>query len=486
MATRVHPTPLELMLVLDARTCAMKKRYLSKAIPHGRSAVFFAGFLWAATIACAGPEQTQRSTGPDATTPPQTEVQVAQNTPKNKPTNSGAWHHFGESDEPSVVRQNQPGVWHAFGPDQGTPEVDPDETAPRQDFGGNRLANLERQMWALVNQDRLDPETAAETGGRAQPLRWNENLAEVARAHSHNMLEQRFFDHVDPDGRTLATRINEAGIPWRASGENIAIYGTIMGAEAAFMNEPRFQHNHRANILNANYTDVGIGIVQGSNGSLYITQDFVKLPADGGRVSNAPRPTYRPAPSLTPAARKAKIEGVVALSIVIDTQGRVTAVKQTSRPLGAGLDQRAAATVRAWKFEPARRDGVPVAAKMLVKVTFKRVANGHLYTTPDFVKLPAISGGVSSAPRPIYRPVPGYTSAAREAGIEGAVALSIAIDDRGNVTEVRQTSPPLGAGLDEIAATTVRTWKYEPARRDGVPVAVKMLVEITFKRPAAA
>ena len=314
----------------------MKRRYLLRTIPHGRSAVYFAGLWWAATIACVGLAQTPFSSEPVAATPAQAEVLAAQNTPKNTPAKSYGWHHFGESEEPSMAGQNQPGVWHAFGPDQGTPEVDPDETAPRQDFGANRLADLERQMRALVNQDRLDPETAADSGGRAQPLRWNENLAEVARAHSRNMLEQRFFDHVDPDGRTLATRINEAGIPWRDSGENIAIYRTIIGAEAAFMNEPRFQHNHRANILNANYTDVGIGMVQGSDGSLYITQDFVKLPANGGSVSNPLRPTYRPAPSLTPAAQKAKIEGVVALSIVIDTQGRVTAVRQTSRPLGAG------------------------------------------------------------------------------------------------------------------------------------------------------
>jgi uncharacterized protein YkwD len=140
------------------------------------------------------------------------------------------------------------------------------------------MADLERQMWALVNHDRLDPETSAETGGRAQPLRWNENLAAVARAHSRNMLEQGFFDHVDPEGRTVSARISAAGIPWRALGENIAIDGTVLGAEAAFMNEPRFQRNHRANILNANYTDVGIGIVKGPNGSLYITEDFVAIP----------------------------------------------------------------------------------------------------------------------------------------------------------------------------------------------------------------
>ena len=100
----------------------------------------------------------------------------------------------------------------------------------------------------------------------------------MARAHSRDMLEQGFFDHVDPDGRTLSTRINEGGIPWQATGENIAIYTTVLGAEAAFMNEPRFQHNHRGNILNANYTDVGIGIVKGPDGSLYITEDFVAIP----------------------------------------------------------------------------------------------------------------------------------------------------------------------------------------------------------------
>ena len=122
---------------------------------------------------------------------------------------------------------------------------------------------------------------------------------------------------------------------------------------------------------------------------------------------------------------------------------------------------------------------------MLVKVTFKRVANGHLYTTtPDFVQLPATSGGMSNAPRPIYSPVPDYTPAARKARIEGVFALSIVIDAQGYVTEVRQTSAPLGAGLDEIAATTIGTWKYDPARQDGVPVAVKMMVNVIFKRAA--
>lgn len=83
----------------------------------------------------------------------------------------------------------------------------------------------------LVNRDRRDPEDSAETGGQAQPLKWNERLAAVARAHSRDMIEQRFFDHIDRKGRTLSLRINAAGIPWRALGENIAINGTVPSAE---------------------------------------------------------------------------------------------------------------------------------------------------------------------------------------------------------------------------------------------------------------
>jgi uncharacterized protein YkwD len=166
-------------------------------------------------------------------------------------------------------------------PYQAETSTEPDAT-PRQTVSAKRLADLEKQMWGLVNRDRLDPATFAETGGRAQPLKWNEKLAAVARTHSRKMIEQQFFSHVDPDGNTPAGRINKAGILWRAYGENIAMVDTIGAAQAAFMSEPRFQKNHRANILNTMYTEVGIGIAQGPDGSLYITQDFVAIPANSG------------------------------------------------------------------------------------------------------------------------------------------------------------------------------------------------------------
>ena len=153
-----------------------------------------------------------------------------------------------------------------------------------QTSDSDRMDSLEKQMWALVNRDRRDPANAAETRGRARPLKWNEKLAAVALAHSRDMLRRRYFAHVDLEGRTPTDRINAAGIPWRALAENIAMNRTVTEAENDLMDEPRFQQNHRGNLLNPAYTDVGIGIVQAPNGDLYITQDFIATPPERGGV----------------------------------------------------------------------------------------------------------------------------------------------------------------------------------------------------------
>ena len=149
------------------------------------------------------------------------------------------------------------------------------------------MARLAKQMWVLVNRDRQDPANAAETHGRARPLKWNDKLAAVALAHSRDMLRRRYFAHVDREGRTPTDRINADGIEWRALAENIALNQTVADAEKDLMDEPRFQQNHRGNILNPKYTDIGIGIVQAPNGDLYITQDFAAIPPERGGVRNS-------------------------------------------------------------------------------------------------------------------------------------------------------------------------------------------------------
>jgi uncharacterized protein YkwD len=140
------------------------------------------------------------------------------------------------------------------------------------------LRQIEMQMLRLVNQDRTSPATLEETRGRALPLQWDERLADVARQHSEEMAANGYFSHQGLDGSSPVLRVTKAGIRWRAEGENIAKAADAAQAEAMFMDEPRFQENHRGNILNSNYNRVGIGIARAADGSIYITQEFAQIP----------------------------------------------------------------------------------------------------------------------------------------------------------------------------------------------------------------
>jgi protein TonB len=89
-------------------------------------------------------------------------------------------------------------------------------------------------------------------------------------------------------------------------------------------------------------------------------------------------------------------------------------------------------------------------------------------------------GGNVTAPIPIYKPEPPYSEEARKAKYQGTVVLYIVVDAQGNVTDARVVKP-LGLGLDEKALETVRTWKFKAGMRNGVPVAVRVMVEVSFR-----
>jgi TonB family protein len=89
----------------------------------------------------------------------------------------------------------------------------------------------------------------------------------------------------------------------------------------------------------------------------------------GGGVS-APRPLFTPDPEYSEEARKSKYQGVVVLWLVIGSDGRPHEIK-VARPLGMGLDEKAIEAVRTWSFEPAKKDGQPVAVQMNVEVSFR-------------------------------------------------------------------------------------------------------------------
>ena len=89
-----------------------------------------------------------------------------------------------------------------------------------------------------------------------------------------------------------------------------------------------------------------------------------------------------------------------------------------------------------------------------------------------------IGNGVSM-PRAIYAPEPEFSEEARIAKFQGEVTLLVTIGADGrarNLTVVRS----LGMGLDQKALDAVRTWRFDPARKDGRPVAVQMNIIVNF------
>ena len=90
-----------------------------------------------------------------------------------------------------------------------------------------------------------------------------------------------------------------------------------------------------------------------------------------------------------------------------------------------------------------------------------------------------VGGGVS-APRALYAPDPEYSEEARKAKYQGTVVLWVVVGPDGRPRDIR-VQRTLGMGLDEKAIEAVRSWKFEPAKKDGQPVAVQINVEVNFR-----
>ena len=83
-----------------------------------------------------------------------------------------------------------------------------------------------------------------------------------------------------------------------------------------------------------------------------------------------PQLIYRVEPEFTDAARQAKHQGSVLLSIIVDAEGHVRDPKVINA-LGLGLDERAMAAVKQWRFKPGMKEGKAVPVYAQVQVTFR-------------------------------------------------------------------------------------------------------------------
>ncbi|MBP3478803.1 MAG: SafA/ExsA family spore coat assembly protein [Oscillospiraceae bacterium] len=120
---------------------------------------------------------------------------------------------------------------------------------------------FEQEVIRLVNEIR--------TQNGLNTLTYDWQLGRVARIKSQDMKDNRYFAHNSPVYGTPFQMIRNFGISFRSAGENIAKgYATPQAVVNGWMNSS----GHRANILNARYTHIGVGFVSGGN---YWTQMFI-------------------------------------------------------------------------------------------------------------------------------------------------------------------------------------------------------------------
>ena len=95
----------------------------------------------------------------------------------------------------------------------------------------------------------------------------------------------------------------------------------------------------------------------------------------GGGVS-APVPVYQPEPEYSQEACKAKWQGSVLLSLVVDETGKAVGIHVT-KSLGLGLDEKAVEAVQKWRFKPGMKDGKTTPVMASVEVNFHLPCTGR-------------------------------------------------------------------------------------------------------------
>ena len=161
-------------------------------------------------------------------------------------------------EQPDETPDNTPQL-----PDDSIPEETPDndtEQTPEEDDNGTSQGDFASQVVELVNAER------AKYGLSALTVDAKVQQAALVRAKE----SAQSFSHTRPNGSSFSTALTEAGVSYRRAGENIA-YGqrTPQQVMNAWMNSS----GHRANILNEDFTTIGVGYTV-INGTAYWAQLF--------------------------------------------------------------------------------------------------------------------------------------------------------------------------------------------------------------------
>jgi TonB family protein len=136
------------------------------------------------------------------------------------------------------------------------------------------------------------------------------------------------------------------------------------------------------------------------------------------------------------------------------------------------FDEAAIAAVRQSKFTAGTLDGKPAPVRAFIWVPFMG---------PDRAAIPVTSLGHGvTVPAPENNVEAEFSDEARRNNLSGVVLVALWVTAEGMPVNARVVRP-LGMGLDEEALKAVERYRFSPGRMDGVPVAIRITVEVNFR-----
>jgi uncharacterized protein YkwD len=136
-----------------------------------------------------------------------------------------------------------------------------------------------------VIEQVLDHINAARTANGLAPYALSADLSTASEAHNALMAGGCGLSHQCPGEAGLGDRFTAAGVAWTSAGENIgqsnaadneaAIVAAANGLTDLMLAEVAPNDGHRRNLLNAGFKHIGLAVTRGSDGRVWMTQDFV-------------------------------------------------------------------------------------------------------------------------------------------------------------------------------------------------------------------
>ncbi len=200
-------------------------------------------------------------------------------------------------------------------------------------------------------------------------------------------------------------------------------------------------------------------------------------------VDATPVPVVQDLPVYPAKEVKAGTSGQVTVEFVVNEQGEIRAsdilVTETT---DQAFSNAAGEAVLLWKFRPGTKDGHPVRTRLLAPFAFDADGRVRLLLSRE-AYLPytsEIARGKDVEPaKPVVQTRPDFPTRFRDQGLGGEVVLRLVITAEGEVRNIRlvQAADP---ELAMAAANSLLRWKFQPASRQGRPVATAAMVPFKF------